>query len=110
MEAVGKDVTLFKVGDKVCPVFPQGHHWVGLPLLPASTREVHALQLTLQEEDMKLRSLKRGLGGAIDGVAQEYFVCDEEEAVMMPSNFDYRDGSTLSVSRLYARAGLQLMF
>jgi NADPH:quinone reductase-like Zn-dependent oxidoreductase len=29
VEAVGKDVTLFKVGDKVCPVFPQGHHWVG---------------------------------------------------------------------------------
>jgi NADPH:quinone reductase-like Zn-dependent oxidoreductase len=28
VEAVGDDVTLFKVGDKVAPVFPQGHHYV----------------------------------------------------------------------------------
>lgn len=28
VEAVGHDVTLFKVGDKVAPVFPQGHHYV----------------------------------------------------------------------------------
>jgi threonine dehydrogenase-like Zn-dependent dehydrogenase len=28
VEAVGEAVTLFKVGDKVCPVFPQGHHYV----------------------------------------------------------------------------------
>lgn len=49
---------------------------------------------------MALRSLKRGLGGAIDGVAAEYFVCDEEEALIMPSHFDFKDGSTLSVSHL----------
>ncbi|GFZ49308.1 hypothetical protein JCM24511_07428 [Saitozyma sp. JCM 24511] len=77
VEAVGHDVTLFKVGDKVAPVFPQGHHY---------------------EEDMALRSLKRGLGGAIDGVAAEYFVCDEAEAVKIPSNWDCKDGSTLAVA------------
>jgi hypothetical protein len=47
---------------------------------------------------MALRSLKRGLGGAIDGVAAEYFVCDEAEAVKIPSNWDCKDGSTLAVS------------
>ena len=28
VEAVGEDVTLFKVGDRVAPVFPQGYHFV----------------------------------------------------------------------------------
>ncbi|KAK8870130.1 hypothetical protein IAR55_000700 [Kwoniella newhampshirensis] len=76
VEAVGSDVTLFKVGDKVAPVFPQGHHF---------------------EEDLALRNLKKGLGGAIDGVAAEYFVCDEEEAILIPSNFTLEQGATLAV-------------
>lgn len=49
---------------------------------------------------MKLRSLKRGLGGAIDGVACEYFVCDQEEALIIPENFSFADASTLPVSDL----------
>jgi NADPH:quinone reductase-like Zn-dependent oxidoreductase len=28
VEAVGEEVTLFKVGDRVAPVFPQGHDYV----------------------------------------------------------------------------------
>ncbi|KAK1925992.1 putative alcohol dehydrogenase [Papiliotrema laurentii] len=79
--AVGSAVTLFKVGDRVAPVFPQGHH---------------------HEEDMELRNpkrgLHRGLGGAIDGVACEYFVCDEEEAVALPANFSFEEGATLPVA------------
>ncbi|WVQ94031.1 hypothetical protein IAU59_001109 [Kwoniella sp. CBS 9459] len=77
VEAVGDEVTLFKIGDQVSPVFPQGHH---------------------HEEDLALKSLKRGLGGAIDGVAAEYFVCDEEEAIMIPSSFTSLEGSTFSVA------------
>jgi NADPH:quinone reductase-like Zn-dependent oxidoreductase len=38
---------------------------------------------------MALRSLKRGLGGGIDGVAAEYFVCNEEEAVHLPAHFTF---------------------
>jgi NADPH:quinone reductase-like Zn-dependent oxidoreductase len=32
VEAVGDEVTMFKVGDRVAPVFPQGHHFVSRSL------------------------------------------------------------------------------
>lgn len=47
---------------------------------------------------MHLRSLKRTLGGGLHGVAAEYFVCDEQEAVAIPSTYSFADGSTLPVS------------
>ncbi|OCF36059.1 alcohol dehydrogenase [Kwoniella heveanensis CBS 569] len=84
VEAVGDAVTLFKVGDQVSPVFPQGYHHVNLPL----------------------KNLKRGLGGAIDGVAAEYFVCDEEEAIKIPSSFTPLEGSTFSVASATAWSSL----
>lgn len=30
-----------------------------------------------QDEDVTLESMNRGIGGARDGVAAEYFVCDQ---------------------------------
>jgi hypothetical protein len=51
---------------------------------------------------LSLRSLKRGLGGGIDGVAQEYFVCSEEDAVPLPANMSYEKGATMPVA--YATA------
>jgi len=59
-----------------------------------------------QEEDMALRSLKRGLGGAIDGVAAEYFVCSEEEAVHLPPHFTFAEGATLAVAYTTAWSSL----
>lgn len=70
-------MTLFKPGDRVSPVFPQGHHF---------------------EENLSHRSLRNGLGGGVDGVACEYFVCDEAEAVRIPRGFSFADGATLPIA------------
>ncbi|KAM0749310.1 alcohol dehydrogenase [Meredithblackwellia eburnea MCA 4105] len=78
---VGSGVKNFVVGDKACPLFPQGHHF---------------------EEDMALyeptRGLCQGLGGAIDGVAAEYFVVDEADAVKIPSYMSYEEAACLPVA------------
>lgn len=34
VEAVGEKVTLFKVGDRVAPVFPQSHYYVSSTPVP----------------------------------------------------------------------------
>lgn len=34
VEAVGEKVTLFQVGDRVAPVFPQSHYYVSLTSVP----------------------------------------------------------------------------
>jgi NADPH:quinone reductase-like Zn-dependent oxidoreductase len=94
VEAIGDSVASVKVGDRVAPVFPQGHHYVSL----CNPIDIAIYSWIPQEEDLALRSLKRGLGGAIDGVAAEYFVCDQDEVVHIPSNFTYEQGSTLSVA------------
>ncbi|KAL1409735.1 hypothetical protein Q8F55_003732 [Vanrija albida] len=77
VEAVGPAVTLFKVGDRVAPVFPQGHYF---------------------EEDPRNGDMSRGLGGGIHGVAQELFVCSEEDAVHIPKHFSYAEGATLPIA------------
>lgn len=59
-----------------------------------------------QEEDLALRSLKRGLGGGIDGVAQEYFVCDEEDAVKIPSTMTFEEAATMPVAYTTAWSSL----
>jgi NADPH:quinone reductase-like Zn-dependent oxidoreductase len=44
------------------------------------------------------RGLQQGLGGAIDGVATEYFVCDEEEVVGLPDSLSFEEAATLPVA------------
>jgi NADPH:quinone reductase-like Zn-dependent oxidoreductase len=55
---------------------------------------------------MALRSLKRGLGGGIDGVAADYFVCDEQEAISLPDSMSYEEGSTFPVAGATAWSSL----
>jgi hypothetical protein len=59
-----------------------------------------------QEEDLPLRSLKRGLGGGIDGVAQEYFVCNEEDVVPIPANMSFEEAATMPVAYTTAWSSL----
>ncbi|WOO79479.1 Zinc-type alcohol dehydrogenase-like protein [Vanrija pseudolonga] len=90
VQAVGPAVTLFKVGDRVAPVFPQGHYF---------------------NEDLSKGDMSRGLGAGLHGVAQELFVCSEEDAFHIPKHFTYAEGATLPVSPpLYDPNSRQIAF
>ena len=64
------------------------------------------IQADGQEEDLPLRSLKRGLGGGIDGVAQELFVCNEEDVVPIPANMSFEEAATMPVAYTTAWSSL----
>ncbi|KAM0787631.1 hypothetical protein ACM66B_003696 [Microbotryomycetes sp. NB124-2] len=78
--AVGEQATRFNVGDKVVSLFAS--RWIR------------------GEHDDSYQ--KYGLGGGIDGVLQEFFLCDEQALVAMPSHMSYEEASTLPVAGLTA--------
>lgn len=51
-----------------------------------------------QDEDVTLDSMNRGIGGARAGVAAEYFVCEQSEALKIPKSFSHQDASTLAIA------------
>ncbi|KAJ9121225.1 hypothetical protein QFC24_004900 [Naganishia onofrii] len=81
----GSKVDLWKTGDKVCTVVFQGHD---------------------QDEDVQFHTMVRGLGGAINGIAQEYFVVDQSQLVAMPAHMTYEEGSTLTIAAATAWSSL----
>ncbi|GAA5849670.1 hypothetical protein JCM8547_000529 [Rhodosporidiobolus lusitaniae] len=65
--ACGPDVTRVQVGDRVTPIFSQSF--------------LHG--------DFDPDYQKSGLGGGLDGVLREYFLCDESGVVGIPEHLNY---------------------
>jgi NADPH:quinone reductase-like Zn-dependent oxidoreductase len=83
---IGEDVTRFKVGDRVTPIYTQGWH-DGLPTLELRT--------------------KRTLGAPLSGVLQEYVVVPAEDAVSVPAHLSNGEAATLPIAALTAWSTLQ---
>lgn len=85
VEAVGPDVTRFKVGDRVVPAYIQG--WRD----GALTREQRA---------------GCTLGGPLPGVLREFMVVPAEDAVRSPAHLDDREACTLPIAAVTAWSAL----
>jgi len=84
--AVGEEVTRFKVGDRVMPLYTQG--WYdGKPTLEMRTR--------------------RTLGAPLAGVLAEYVAVPAEDAVTVPRNLSDAEAATLPIAALTAWTTLQ---
>ncbi|HEX8423690.1 MAG TPA: NAD(P)-dependent alcohol dehydrogenase [Pyrinomonadaceae bacterium] len=72
--ATGSDVTRWKIGDRVCPIFAQG--WF--------------------EGEPSLRKNRTALGGGdLDGVLREYGAFDEDGLVKIPESLSFEEAATL---------------
>ena len=78
---IGENVTRWKVGDRVCPIFMQG--WLG----GALTREKARTALG---------------GGDLDGVLREYAAFDEGGLVRVPDHLSYEEAATLPCAAVTA--------
>jgi NADPH:quinone reductase-like Zn-dependent oxidoreductase len=83
---VGEEVTRFKVGDRVTPIYTQGWH-DGMPTLELRT--------------------KRTLGAPLSGVLQEYLAVPAEDAVSVPEHLTDGEAATLPIAALTAWSALQ---
>src|SRR5918993_411398 len=78
--AVGPDVTRWKVGDRVAPIFVQ--RWIG--------------------GDLKHEYMPSALGGPSDGVLAEQIVLSEEGLVRIPSHMSFEQAATLPCAAVTA--------
>nr|WP_237225658.1 NAD(P)-dependent alcohol dehydrogenase [Rubinisphaera sp. JC750] len=77
---VGENVTRFKKGDRVCPIFVRD--WISGPPTDAL--------------------LKTGLGGGVDGVLAENRVFSQESLVSIPEYLSYEQAATLPCAAVTA--------
>jgi len=81
VEEIGEEVTRFRVGDRVAPIYTQG--WYdGMPTLELRT--------------------KRTLGAPLTGVLQEYVVVPAEDAVLVPPHLTDAEAATLPIAAVTA--------
>ncbi len=71
--AVGSEVTKFRIGDRVMPIFMQG--WL--------------------DGEVDFSKARTALGGDIDGVLREFGAFDENGLVCIPDNLNYEEAATL---------------
>jgi NADPH:quinone reductase-like Zn-dependent oxidoreductase len=83
---IGEEVTRFKVGDRVTPLYTQGWH-DGYPT--------------------PLQRTTRTLGAPLSGVLQEYVVVPAEDAVSVPAHLSDSEAATLPIAALTAWSALQ---
>lgn len=79
--AVGSDVTRWKVGDRVCPIFMQG--WLTGPVTPTAG------------------STSLGAGN-VDGVLREYGAYHEDGLIRIPDHLSYEEAATLPCAAVTA--------
>jgi len=80
--AVGEDVSRWKIGDRVCPIFMQG--WLEGPLTPAK------------------QGTSLGGGGDFDGTLREYGAFHEDGLVRIPDHLSYQEAATLPCAAVTA--------
>jgi NADPH:quinone reductase-like Zn-dependent oxidoreductase len=79
--AVGENVTRWKVGDRVCPIFTQG--WI--------------------EGEPSMQKNRSALGaGALDGVLREYGAFNENGLVKIPEHLSFEEAATLPCAAVTA--------
>jgi NADPH:quinone reductase-like Zn-dependent oxidoreductase len=79
--AVGEEVTRFKVGECVIPLYTQGWH-AGTPTLELRTQ--------------------RTLGGPLPGVLRDYIAVPAEDAVATPPHLSHEEAATLPIAAVTA--------
>jgi NADPH:quinone reductase-like Zn-dependent oxidoreductase len=79
--SVGSDVTRWKIGDRVCPIFLQG--WL--------------------EGEPSMQKNRTALGGGdLDGVLREYGAFDENALVQIPAPLSFEEAATLPCAAVTA--------
>lgn len=77
---IGSEVTKWKVGDRVCPIFIQG--WI--------------------DGEISFEKARTALGGDRDGVLREFGCFDESALVAIPAHLDFEQASTLPCAAVTA--------
>jgi NADPH:quinone reductase-like Zn-dependent oxidoreductase len=84
--AVGENVTKWKIGDKVCPIFMQG--WI--------------------DGAIDFQKARTALGGDLNGVLREYAAFDENGLVRIPDHLSFEEAATLPCAAVTAHNALMV--
>jgi NADPH:quinone reductase-like Zn-dependent oxidoreductase len=78
--AVGENVTKWKIGDRICPIFMQG--WI--------------------DGEIDFQKARTALGGDIDGCLREFGVFNESGLVRIPDHLSYEEAACLPCAAVTA--------